>query len=364
MLPVEEALRVVLTSLPDPPFSAVVGFRSPSSAAAVRGGGGRDRISCLPDAVLSNIVSRLPAKDAVRTAAFSRRWRRVWASTPLVLDDTDLVGLPASGGAGAASVRVNWRAVTLAVSRILSDHPGPFRNVRLTCCCMSLVWIERWLRKLAAARVEDLVLVSRPFPVAVYLPADIFCIPSLRSLYLGFWEFPDTAGLPRIPAVFPHLREIGLFRIITCAMYVDHLLACSPVLEKLAFVISYFTLAPVRVRSRSLRCLVFWMSLAKELAVVVTPFLERLILWQALSCTPANYFPITVRIGYATKLKVLGYLEPGIHQLVISGTVIEVEISSYVSYFMGDYIAQISLYAICIFNWAVCLNFKSMALSP
>jgi hypothetical protein len=128
-------------------------------------------------------------------------------------------------------------------------------------------------------------------------------IPSLRSLYLGFWEFPDTAGLPRSPAVFPHLREIGLFRTITCAMSSRHYRARLPI-------------------------------------------------------TSLYHGPEWLR----HQAKVLGYLEPSTHQLVIGGTVIEIEISSYVSYFMGDYIAQISIYAICIFSWAVCLNFKSMAL--
>ncbi|GJM94011.1 hypothetical protein PR202_ga10620 [Eleusine coracana subsp. coracana] len=84
--PLEEILRIILTSLPAPPFSGAVGSRSSSRGG---GGGGADRISSLPDAVLSNIVSRLPAKNA----ALSRRWRCVWASTPLVLDETDLADL-------------------------------------------------------------------------------------------------------------------------------------------------------------------------------------------------------------------------------------------------------------------------------
>jgi len=41
----------------------------------------------------------------------------------------------------------------------------------------------------------------------------------------------------------------------------------------------------------------------------------------------SDVFYTRVRIGYATGLKVLGYLEPGVHQLQIGGTVIEVSLS-------------------------------------
>jgi len=62
--------------------------------------------------------------------------------------------------------------------------------------------------------------------------------------------------------------------------------------------------------------------------VVVAPCLQRLILWPEFPCKPADsVFSTRVRIGYATVLKVLGYLEPGFHQLQIGGTVIEVSLS-------------------------------------
>uniref|UniRef100_A0A0E0EIX3 F-box domain-containing protein n=1 Tax=Oryza meridionalis TaxID=40149 RepID=A0A0E0EIX3_9ORYZ len=47
-------------------------------------GGGGDRLSALPDAVLLRIVSHLKAREAVRTSGISRRWRHVWASAPRV----------------------------------------------------------------------------------------------------------------------------------------------------------------------------------------------------------------------------------------------------------------------------------------
>ncbi|GJN18524.1 hypothetical protein PR202_gb05694 [Eleusine coracana subsp. coracana] len=100
----------------------------------------------------------------------------------------------------------------------------------------------------------------------------------------------DSLSLTR-PAVFPHLCEIGLCHVDFNTADINHLLPCRPVLEKLAFVHNYFNPFHVRIRSRGLH--------------------------------PGSYLHIKVRIGYATKLKVLGYREASINQLMIGSTIIE-----------------------------------------
>uniref|UniRef100_A0ACD5U1V1 Uncharacterized protein n=1 Tax=Avena sativa TaxID=4498 RepID=A0ACD5U1V1_AVESA len=45
-------------------------------------GGGGDRISGLANDLLGHILSFLPAVEAVRSSALSRRWRRAWTHTP------------------------------------------------------------------------------------------------------------------------------------------------------------------------------------------------------------------------------------------------------------------------------------------
>ncbi|CAM0902259.1 unnamed protein product [Alopecurus aequalis] len=48
---------------------------------------GADRLSCLSDDLLASVISFLPTREAVRTAALSRRWRPVWHRTDsLILD--------------------------------------------------------------------------------------------------------------------------------------------------------------------------------------------------------------------------------------------------------------------------------------
>ncbi|RCV23778.1 LOW QUALITY PROTEIN: hypothetical protein SETIT_5G032500v2 [Setaria italica] len=155
---------------------------------------GADHISALPDALLRNIVSRLPVNDAACTAALSWRWRG--HSTPLILVDVHLT----------------------------SSHVEAFPSLLARTSPLSV------------KGVRHLVLVNRPWPLNVDLPATFF---GMRTV------------------AFPHLKELGLSCMGIENWDMDFVLAKSPVL--------------------SLRCVqIIEEGIELEIAVEDAPPLERL----------------------------------------------------------------------------------------
>ncbi|KAF8726783.1 hypothetical protein HU200_019258 [Digitaria exilis] len=267
-------------------------------------GDGEDHISRLPDTLLTDIIHRLPIKDAGRTAALSTRWHRMWSGTPLLVDDAHL-------GAGETSNI----PVVRALSRCIAAHPGPVRGVRVTRVSFYSheYALRRLLADLADKDVQDLILFNRPWPLDMPLPDDILRCASLVRLYLGVWKFPETNAAH--PPAFPDLRELGLFHSIVRNQELEALLAHCPKLEVLSLVMSYHEPSRLRLASGSLKIAVDWMSSFDEVVVEDAPSLERLLFGSLFKRRP-------VKIVCAPRLEVLGVLDLDLHILHIGGTVI------------------------------------------
>ncbi|CAL4955618.1 unnamed protein product [Urochloa decumbens] len=272
-------VNLVLSCLPHPTVSSAATL----SAAQGAGHDGEDRLSALPDGLLHEVVTRLPIRDAVRTATLSARWRNVWRAAPLVLFDEHI----------SASTKPEHVA---AISSVLAGHTGPFRT-----------------------GVENLVLVSLPRPVDLALPAGILRCAKLRRLYLGFWKFPDTTDIPDGVADFPELRELAILAILMEDRDLDRVLASSPALEKLALVMSYRLPKHFCLFGQNLNCVIFYESTAVEVVVAEAPCLERLVLWEMepyseIDESEDSHVGVRIVQG-APALKVLGYLDTRVHQL-------------------------------------------------
>ncbi|CAN6238073.1 unnamed protein product [Urochloa humidicola] len=327
--------KSALTNLPHPPAATAAPL---SGAVPSRAPDGVDRISRLPAVILRDIVSRLPVKDAARTAVLSKRWRRVWRTTPLVLVDAHLLPSGSIGTGRRRSLLLGNdsrdlfggpRGLADAVSKVLAAHPGPFRCVYLVGTPMETRRdeLELWLQHLAAKAVQELFFINRARTMNndAYLPATLFRCTSLTKLYIGFWFFPVTATLPRTVA-FPYLREIGLFSLVMMEEDLTFLLNRCPVLEKLLIDGSRWPVC-LRVRSHSLRLVEVCQCLAAEITVANASRLERLLMWEAWGwdANSISNMSSKIKIGHAPKLRFLGFLVPGMHKLEIGNTIIKAE---------------------------------------
>ncbi|KAF7104437.1 hypothetical protein CFC21_105333 [Triticum aestivum] len=264
-----------------------------------------DRISVLPDALLRNIVSRSPSPTP-----------RAPPSSPCAGAESGSPRSPSSSTHSSGPTRRPSPQPSPA-------SPGHFRRVHLTRSHMGAqqARLARWLKLLATKGVHELVLVNRPWPCDVPLPATLFSISSLVRLYIGLWKFPDTAGLRG--ASFPNLRELGICTVVMEQGDVDSLVASSPVLEVLSIQGSHKGLR-IRVVSQSLRCVQICSSVVENVTVVKDPCLERLILQEGRHA--ASGLCTRVRIRDAPKLHSFGFLEPGNDVLEIGDNVIMVSI--------------------------------------
>ncbi|CAO2208901.1 unnamed protein product [Urochloa humidicola] len=205
----------------------------PRKRQAIHGGGGGgggvasspeglDFISRLPDCILGAIVSLLGTEDGARTAALSRRWRPVWRSAPLNLDD----GL---------RFYYDDRERIQVVSEIFAAHRGPtrrlvFRSLPLNSSNASIY--DAWFRLPQLDALQELVL---HFPlVSGYheLPASALRFASsLRVLDISSCNLP-AAGWGGSLA-FPCLTRLSLHQVGVSEELLQGMISSCPRIEAL-----------------------------------------------------------------------------------------------------------------------------------
>ncbi|KAK1661577.1 hypothetical protein QYE76_049736 [Lolium multiflorum] len=168
-----------------------------TEAAAAAAAAVADALLSLPPEILDDILIRVGIRDAVRTSALSRAWRRRWEE----LSSLDLC-FPLPGDDEGA------RKGLAAVDGVLLRCPG---RVQRFCADLDNTYAGRihdWLRVISRRGVEILSLsFGDGFPA---LPSSVFSCGRITSLSLCGCSIPP---LPAGFVAFPELRILILMNV-------------------------------------------------------------------------------------------------------------------------------------------------------
>ncbi|CAD6270259.1 unnamed protein product [Miscanthus lutarioriparius] len=268
-----------------------------------------DRISCLPDAILGEVISLLPTKDAARTQILATRWRHLWRSAPLNLDGGDLL------------VTIN------VVSRILSAHRGPGRRFRFPAQHLQdhPATVDAWLRSPALDSLQEIDCFATdglklpPPPASTFRFSSSLCVATFSHCHLSD---DITQSLQ-----FPRLKKLALQRVIISEDSLHSIIAASPVLEGL-LLCRIFGCRCVRINSASLTSIgvsaVYdgTMTILEEFIVEDAPCLKRILYHRS----PRTGTGLRVSVISAPNLETLGclsYADGGSSRLALGSTIIE-----------------------------------------
>uniref|UniRef100_K3YY93 F-box domain-containing protein n=1 Tax=Setaria italica TaxID=4555 RepID=K3YY93_SETIT len=158
---------------------------SPRDDAAAK----RDRLSALPDDLLHRILRPLEARQAARhLSLLSRRWRRVWASSPFVtLKDKDSAG--------------SERFVN---NLLLLRDP---LDLQLALRGANAIGLPD--RVFTCATLEEISLSSRARDFIA--PKSAVCLPRLKKLHLENVQI-DPSAVEKLNSGWPSLEDLNLYQ--------------------------------------------------------------------------------------------------------------------------------------------------------
>ncbi|KAK1270950.1 F-box/FBD/LRR-repeat protein [Acorus gramineus] len=196
----------------------------------------KDRISDLPDGILHKIVSLLPMRDAIRTAALSGKCRQLGKFIPnLNFESDNIVGR--SFSIDRFNELDNDGQVEFLLNRKLKFVGAVDKFFQLRPCAIKMeslriyssldtehtTYLDQWIRVASSSNIESLDLTLREddfyhldeekyysFPFHL-LPNKVLCLSSLKCLSLEsliMRPHPDFYGFKSLTTLF--LRDVNI----------------------------------------------------------------------------------------------------------------------------------------------------------
>lgn len=191
-----------------------------------------DRLSNLPEALLTTILSMIPTKQAVATSVLSQRWRHLWRSiTHLQLLHENL--LPTSDDDNRSAIDP-WESMLNSVELSV---PGPVHSCRISFSPSAhsfncyIPRLNSFLLSLVEKGIKELSVVNRG--IGCYeLPSHAFFCPTLEKLEISkcmLSILPPPSAFNRLS----NIRSLILFRVYFTNDHFEKMISSCRLLESL-----------------------------------------------------------------------------------------------------------------------------------
>ncbi|KAG7591569.1 F-box domain [Arabidopsis thaliana x Arabidopsis arenosa] len=212
---------------------------------------GFDRISELPESLISQILLHLPTKDSVKTSVLSTRWKNLWLNVPGL--DLNCRDFPFDNN--------NEKVLIDFIDRFLQfNNESRLLKFKVNYSRDEIIKFSDRIRDAVNRGIRVLDVVSNTYyqdaddglvyPCIEFMPLNLYTSTTLVSLKLSFSGLADP-GFVYMPCLkFMHLREVRWHSSGT--MNLEKLVSGCPVLEELIYLCDD-ELVVTRVRSRSLK---------------------------------------------------------------------------------------------------------------
>lgn len=236
---------------------------------------GEDRISSLPDAIISHILSFLPTKAAVATSVLSSRWKFIWTSVPNLCFDDRLFSECEDTPALTRFENFVNRVI------LLCDYSVNINKFSIICQKFSgLASLKFWVSYAITRRVRELELSINGYN-NVELPDSICTSKTLEVLKL---KSDFVFKVPSSGMCFPCVKILHLEMLYPKNNMVEKLFTICPLLEDLSIkgiIRGFGSVTKFNISSRTLKKLTINLEDYNDLedkhqVVVRAPNLEHL----------------------------------------------------------------------------------------
>ncbi|CAH8263627.1 unnamed protein product [Arabidopsis lyrata] len=186
-----------------------------------------DRISELPDSLLTQILSYLPTKDSVKTSVLSKRWEFLWLRVPVL--DLKVSNFPEENYASFIDNFLEFNRNSRMRKFKLKYDEYTYDDDRLAGWVVTTV--DRGIQHLDANGFETDMCVREFMPQNIYKsntlvslvlvtvgienPEFVVSLPSLKKMHLeDVWYWDDPLVIEKVISGCPVLEDLVLIRAI------------------------------------------------------------------------------------------------------------------------------------------------------